>query len=141
MIRLIAIVALLFCTNGCTEDTLAWLCPAGAIRVDGRCEWTYSQLDTGSNQTCAIREDTGEVVCWGEARGIAGWPTDIAFSQISTGDYSTCGIVRGSGAIRCWGEIEIVDLPSTGTYTQVEVSGGACAIRSDDGTVQCWRST
>lgn len=140
MRELVAIVALLFCTNGCTEDTLSWLCPAGAIRVDGRCEWTYSQLSASANETCALREETGEVVCWGEAKGIAGWPRGVAFSQVASGYFSTCGIVRESGAIRCWGEVEIVDLPTSGSYTQVLVSGGACAIRSDDGTVECWRS-
>ena len=139
--RLIAIIVVLFCMSGCSEDTLSWLCPVGAVSVDGQCEWMYSQLSAGANQTCAVRAETGEVVCWGQASGIAGWPTDVAFSQVSTGYDRTCGIVRDSGELRCWaGELELVGLPSSGSYTQVVAGGPVCAIRSDDATVQCWVS-
>lgn len=102
----------------------------------------------GANHDCGLRAVNGEVVCWGDASGIAGWPKGVAFSQVSTGLDSTCGILRDSGELRCWGETQFTDLSSSGAeaYTQLAVDGGPdafasrglCAIRRADGTVQCW---
>lgn len=145
MDRLIAIVALLFCVSSCTEDTWSWLCPVDAIFVDGQCEWTYSQISAGDNQTCAVRAVTGKVVCWGQGSGIEGWPTDEAFSEVTTRYDRTCGVLRDTGERLCWGGDELGYLgpiltpddpaPEDEVFSMIV---GDCGIRRDDRQLECW---
>ena len=63
--------------------------------------------------TCGIREDNGEVACWGfgsdpnNDEGLSDFdqsvpPEDTRFREISAGNGHTCGI-RDDGETECWG--------------------------------------
>jgi alpha-tubulin suppressor-like RCC1 family protein len=64
-------------------------------------------------------------------------PAGVPFQSIAVGDVHTCGVVT-DGTLRCWGDRpDGVQQPPAGTFSQVSVGEGACALRAD-GSATCW---
>jgi alpha-tubulin suppressor-like RCC1 family protein len=99
----------------------------------------YSQIDAGSDHTCAIRSDNNQVVCWGDnsfgQTGLGDYSTHT-FTKISAGEKSSCGVLT-SGGLACWGTT-IPGQPISGSFTAVTVgTDHACALNTANATV-CW---
>jgi hypothetical protein len=109
-------------------------------------------VSAGAAHACAIRADTGGVVCWGRDSGGALDPPDSVRSEyggataIAGGYRYSCAIEAATGAVVCWGEdtLGAADPPSSvdGTLgTAKAISAGSsrtCAIRAETGGVVCW---
>jgi len=61
----------------------------------------FAQVSVTSMQACAVRADSGAVICWGSSR-IHGQPPVGNFKQVSVGGGFTCAL-RTDGGIACWG--------------------------------------
>ena len=77
----------------------------------------FVALSAGVFHTCGIREDSGEVVCWGLGsdpnadESLVGDdydqstpPLGVRFSALNTGGFHTCGIREDTGEAACWGD-------------------------------------
>ena len=53
------------------------------------------------SSTCAIREDTGETVCWGKADEPAS--ADARYQTLAVGDHHECGVRVDDNIVECWG--------------------------------------
>lgn len=102
-------------------------------------EGIYSQVDVGSNYTCAVRS-TGTLACWGSNDYKQGSVPAGTYTQVSAGETTTCAIRASDRAVVCWGQDSGgMITPPAGAYTKVSVgSDNACAIRASDLALVCW---
>ncbi len=130
-------------------------------------DYRFSDISAGGDHICAIRMESGEMVCWGnddygQSSPPGGerfvWSTDGSnpaepfppYLDVSAGYYHTCAL-REDGAAVCWGagntiilnENLIVHLGQTsapGDERFVSISSGkyhTCGLRAD-GRAICW---
>lgn len=106
---------------------------------------TFSDLNSGNFDVCALRESTdpnvdGTAVCWGRNAGNQQATTPAgAFTQISAGFRTVCGL-RSDGTVTCWGANgEGQGTPPAGaTFNNVSVGTfHSCGMRTDN-TAVCW---
>ncbi len=100
----------------------------------------YIAVSAGGSNTCAIREDSGAIECWGQNEYGQTDAPDGSYTAVSAGKNHTCAL-REEGGIRCWGwnaggKIEAPD----GSYTVISAGDEhTCAIRAS-GAITCWGS-
>ena len=64
----------------------------------------FLAVSAGDFHTCGIREDIGEVACWGNDNEEQSTPPlGVRFLSVSAGRLRTCGI-RENGRVVCWGQ-------------------------------------
>lgn len=105
------------------------------VEIDG----TWKAVAAGGTFTCAVRDDDGVPVCWGDGAAVSTVPPDLDSQiELTAGDGHACS--RGyDGTPYCWGDDEF------GQATAVEaaallVSAGArhtCSLTAS-GLVNCW---
>jgi hypothetical protein len=64
---------------------------------------TAEQLAVGDDFVCALGK-SGQVKCFGGARGVVGQEPKEAFSTIAAGDDYVCGFTT-SHQLSCWGSM------------------------------------
>lgn len=62
----------------------------------------FKHVDSGYERACAVRNDTGAIVCWGLSRQIMAGIPGGRFQQVSIGSSFACALTV-SGAVVCWG--------------------------------------
>ena len=104
-------------------------------------EGRYTAVSAGAWHNCAIRQENGEIACWGSDSNAP----DGAFVDVAVGWQFACG-VRETSQLECWGTNSygrsVLDYgqadPPDGEFASV--SAGylqACGLRTT-GEVTCW---
>ena len=97
----------------------------------------FAAISAGYEHTCGIRDDGGEIECWGDNTAGQSAPPAGSFAAVDAGRAHTCGL-RDDGAAACWGSNEYgqTDAPD-GAFTAISAGGEhSCGLR-DDGRVEC----
>jgi alpha-tubulin suppressor-like RCC1 family protein len=111
-----------------------------------------SAVATGFDHSCALRADTGDVVCWGDDRSGQSTPPDSVngvsgtATAIASGGSHSCAIQTGSDSVVCWGangsgQATPPDAVNgvSGTAAAIAAGGShSCAIQTGSGSVVCW---
>jgi hypothetical protein len=111
----------------------------------------YSQISVGWAHSCALKDGSGEIFCWGGAGGakdamhLTEVPTG-SYKRVAAGAFATCAIDSFDELV-CWGNANdgVTSNPPDGAYVDVAVGGDrsnnnaqhACGIKSD-GKMVCW---
>jgi alpha-tubulin suppressor-like RCC1 family protein len=102
----------------------------------------FSRITSGSDYSCAIRQDLG-LKCWGHNEvGQTSSPNDAGpYSQLSALDTTTCGILENQ-TLSCWGkdnQYQVTDSPEDVDVHYVSIGfEHGCAIRNTNSHVLCW---
>ncbi|CEG47012.1 Regulator of chromosome condensation 1/beta-lactamase-inhibitor protein II [Plasmopara halstedii] len=126
-----------------------------AIAIDGRVicwgENGYGQLNVDPNTrfrqisaspgdfVCGVTEDN-TLSCWGDNhRNQASPPRDLKFTLVSTSRLAACGLKMDKTVV-CWGmRSGVTAAPTDVQFDELSLGWNhGCAIRFDDGGVQCW---
>ena len=114
---------------------------------------TFSKVAADNIHACALKTD-GTVQCWGGAflqganyvRSTATVAPSDTFTDLDAGPDLTCG-VKTDGTLLCWGgdatpdSYDRLTVPS-GSFSRVAVGAThVCAIKSGDGSIECWGET
>jgi len=92
------------------------------------------QVSCGYNHSCGLCED-GSAVCWGEDLAGNTEPPNTEFTMISIGFSSSCGLTA-DGEVECW-DIFLGGINHMSRHFDLGFQH-ACAVRLDDGGVECW---
>jgi hypothetical protein len=101
---------------------------------------SYASLAGGSNFTCGIDKNTGDVRCWGnnDAFQLDVNPADTA--SLALGNSNACALIS-TGTVNCWGDDSdgVVSAAPTGAIGTLSLySSHACAVNSTGLGVDCW---
>lgn len=133
------------CALRANRTIRCWGGDGDSAQVDDAPEGRFRAVSAGIVHSCAIREGSGAVVCWGADTNAP----DGAFRDVSVGWHYACG-VRDDGRLECWGTSNFTKArrssvsddgqtsPPEGEFTAV--SAGylhACGLR-ESGEVACW---
>ena len=116
----------------------------------------FTAVASGDDRACGVRDD-GTIECWGFNPWWpwAAHPPDGRVAAIDTGGFTYSCALGIDGTIQCWGRPSAGSglVPPTGRFTAVATGRSlathpgsytdhpiSCAIRADDGTVDCWGS-
>lgn len=94
------------------------------------------------DQACGVRAFDGKVQCWGHnASGkTEGGQDSNAYTDVIVGPVSACAL-RSDGHPMCWhrdgGKI-MSEIPKTTEFTGLGTYEQNCAIRADNGLLECW---
>jgi hypothetical protein len=97
------------------------------------------QLEIGGYNSCALKQENGEIVCWGEG-GSSRAPVGSGYEQIAVGGYHTCALKNG--LISCRGDNHRGQgTPPVDINRVLKIVAGlvhTCALT--DSEVRCWGS-
>ncbi|XP_039136319.1 LOW QUALITY PROTEIN: putative serine/threonine-protein kinase-like protein CCR3 [Dioscorea cayenensis subsp. rotundata] len=78
----------------------------GQINTPKSSPFEFSNLALGVNHSCAIRQETGAVLCWGgggDGKGTFSPIGKTPLESIVAGEDRTCGILSANLSVICWG--------------------------------------
>lgn len=105
---------------------------------------TFAVVAVGEYHSCAIREVTGLVVCFGQnLYGELLGPSSltVAFKSVTSGYAFSCGIRSDNLQAMCWGLNDAGQSSPPAGVAFLAISAGnrhVCGVRQTDHYVQCW---
>ncbi|MCB9665698.1 MAG: hypothetical protein H6732_16435 [Alphaproteobacteria bacterium] len=99
----------------------------------------FSQIASGDNHNCAVRNPERTVQCWGLV--LVGAPQMATFTQVAIGSTASCG-VKEDGGVACWGlgigAVGLGRAPEGVTFENVSVTDQHACGLDTDGHLHCW---
>jgi hypothetical protein len=132
---------------GLMADNASFHAPRGVAFTEIR---MTSHQNEGRNEqrwdhACGVRALDGKVQCWGHnSSGKAeGGQDSNVYTDVIAGSVSACAL-RSDGQPMCWhrdGGAIMTAVPTNTEFIALGTYDPSCAIRADNGLLQCWNGT